>query len=289
MDQELQPNQEVAQPAKTLAVAGVRRPRIPSTHILPSERFPFQVHLQLIRRFVQMSGGSAPIAPAKVDEAPDIPAQAAVLNARFLADIKLLRREETGYIPTPEAVRISSCLSISEDRARPLLGELLRQSWFAEAARTVLQQPGPHTVDQLILELAFVAETDLAKKKPAMQVLVDYLVFGQILSKDGGNVSIHGGGQTPDQEPPAIVPPVHPSNSEVPAVTPAPAGGARPTSPGATTPWLAMTTDDFALKIRPDLTALADLRDHLGILEKKIQRQAQGSAPKNGAEGGNPP
>src|SRR5438445_7637750 len=93
--------------------------RVPAAEILPSERFAFPVHLDVLKRFVSLShNGSHPVDASRT-EGEGVPIQGASLNVRFLKSIGLLKTTDRGqYLPTQDAINFVLAKSVSDDRAR---------------------------------------------------------------------------------------------------------------------------------------------------------------------------
>ncbi len=233
--------------------------RVYSKYVLPSERHPFPVHFDILRRFVMRSRSGSEAVPAPKVEGEGIPIQAAEMNVRFLRSIGLLSAAERGmYLPTPEAIKFVNAKTVSDERAKPILKALVANSWFAEAARSVLSTQPLIGEDQFLGELALVAETDKSRKGPALRVLLDYLVYTGLVNRDERGISLGDGGPVQTQTTEAATPQ---AEVGVPKITSAEAPG-----------WHIVQTEDFYVKVRSDADALADLRDQLDLLEKKVAR-----------------
>ncbi len=236
----------------------VPRTRVRSRYVLPSERHPFSVHFDVLRRFISLSKHGAEPVPAKNVEGAGIPVQAASMNVRFMRSIGLLTvKERRGfYIPTPEAMKFVSALSVSRDKARPILRGLLSEQWFTELTRTLLSQRPVMTEEQLIDELTLAAETDREKKGEALRVVIDYLVYTAILKRDEQGLSLA-------------------------TIQPEAAEGEKRTRHGAADlsanvtvgeEWHTLQTEDFVLRVRSDPDVLEELEQHLMLLKKKVNR-----------------
>ncbi len=138
------------------------KPRVPAAEILPSDRFPFQVHLNILKRFVALSHNGTQALDAPRVEGEGVPTQSAALNVRFLKSIGLLTATDRGqYMPTQEAIRFVTARSVSDERARPILAALLESTWIATTARNILSPTKATKDDVLLGELAIAAQTDI--------------------------------------------------------------------------------------------------------------------------------
>ena len=243
-----------------------RQERTYSAHILPSNRHPFQVHFDVLRRFVTLARSGEGV-PASQVEGNGVPIQAASMNVRFMRSVGFLTATERGkYAPTPEAVRFVNARTVSDAKARPILAGLIGQSWFAELARSIFGTQPLMSEDQFIGELALAAQTDRTKEEPALRVLLEYLVYAGIATRDERGLSL--GGEAAAQAA-TILSQVDSLGSSAPPV----ARTAGPERVGAEAPgWHIIQTEDFYVKVKSDLAVVQDLIDYLGPLKKKIER-----------------
>jgi hypothetical protein len=194
------------------------------------------------------------------------------MNVKFLTSVGLLKFDSKGlYLPSQETIRFVNAKTVGDDRARPLLREILQPTWFAEIATSVLRQRPAVTEDALIGEFAIAAETNKERKGPALQVLVEYLVWSGIITRDERGVSLGNGlpgssvEGSPTPSPTASVDFLsHSAAEKRPGVSPPPVSEV-----GA---WHIVQTEDFFLKVRSDPDIIEDLRDQLALLSKKIER-----------------
>src|SRR6266487_4263188 len=240
------------------------KPRVPAAEILPSDRFPFQVHLNILKRFVALSHNGTQALDAPRVEGEGVPTQSAALNVRFLKSIGLLTATDRGqYMPTQEAIRFVTARSVSDERARPILAALLESTWIATTARNILSPTKATKDDVLLGELAIAAQTDKGKKEDALSVLVEYLLFSGIIRREENGLVIAsfphetiGSDVTFPQGP-----------GESPSISPA-----SYTSEQVAKGWHVIQTEDFSLRIRSSVESLDDLSEHLKTLRRKIDR-----------------
>lgn len=262
------------EPSPTSSVPEARprtpRPRTYSKHVLPSNRHPFSVHFEVLKRFVTQTRNGAEGMPASKIEGNGIQVQAASMNVRFMRSIGLLTVTDRGlYIPTPEAIRFVRARSVGDDRARPVLASLLSTTWFADLAQRLLNTQPVMAEDRLLGELALAAETDKTKEEPALRVVLDYLIYAGIVNRDERGLTLGSG--------PGAAAPSHALEAGAsPEFVPGPvmAGpAAAPVAEKAEAPgWHILTTEDFHVRIRSDPDVVEDLLAHLGTLQRKIMR-----------------
>jgi hypothetical protein len=264
-----------APPANATSKPRTPRTRAPTNYPLPSERFGFADHLEVLRRFALVTANGTKAVAALEVGGGNVPKYAPMLNTGFLCDIGLLSEEGRGrFKPTPEAIRFLTTRSASEDRARPILRALIENKWFAEAARSYLQMNPVVSETDLVSDLAIVAQTDLKRKERAIRVLVDYLAFAGIVARtEQGFVLGSNGSSAPAiSSPSPSVVPQFPAAEQLRA--------AQPILPPDTVGWETIQTNDFFLRIRAKPSVVGWLRKHLDLLEEKL-KESDSASPAN--------
>lgn len=276
----------------------VRKTRAPTKFPLPSERIPFELHFEVLRRFQTATGNGKEAVPAAAVEGSGLRQQAAQLNTGFLTAIGLLSEEERGkFKPSKEAISFLVTRSANEERARPIIRALLEGQWFTETAKIVLASKPVVSEQELCQELAIAAATDAVRKGGALKVLVDYLAYAGVVRRTEQGLTLDSLALVAPPTPPAA----QSAESESPkGASPAPqvvfrppqvmiGGQPQPMPPGVTIgfgiapipgsmlAWRTIQTDDFLIRVRPDVAVIADVRDHLDLLERKL-RQAKEKA-----------
>jgi len=245
-----------------------KKERTYSVHVLPSNRHPFLVHFDILRRFVTLGRNGEGVAAVQV-EGSGIPVQAASMNVRFLRSIGLLTAPERGkYAPTQEAIRFVNARSVSDERAKPILASVIANAWFADLARSIFNTQPIMSEDQFLGELAIAAQTDKTREEPALRVILEYLVYAGLVTRDERGLSfgsIASGSQASSEE--AIATAAEPRLA---LERTADVGG-----------WHVIQTEDFSVKVRSSLDVVQDLVDHLETVKKKIKRLRGESTPKD--------
>ncbi|MCI4341264.1 MAG: hypothetical protein L3K11_02665 [Thermoplasmata archaeon] len=251
--------------------SGPRWSKAPSLYDLPSERFAFGVHTDILRRFVSSTGnGRSPVSAVSV-ERNGVPIQAAVLNAGFFRSIGLLERTGKGlYKPTPGALQFVSANSISPERGGQALRPLIEGSWFAEAAKASLSAKPYMPEPDLLGDLASAAQTTFDKKQRSLAVLVDYLVYAGLVQRTERGLAL-GNGSAPAGGPPHTAQPTGPG-SKPPVAAQAPAADDARN-------WETLQTNEFWVRVRGTEVAIDDCIDFLNLVKKKIKRAAATELP----------
>jgi hypothetical protein len=210
-------------------------------------------------------------------EGEGIPVQAASLNIRFLRSIQLLVPTERGrYVPTPEAIKFVNARSVSDDKARPILGAVLSSTWFADLARSVLSAQPVMSEEQFLGELALAAQTDKTREESALRVILDYLVYVGFVTRDERGLSM--GTAMGGQAAPGLAQPFQE------ALGPSVAETKGLERTGESVGWHILQTEDFYVKVKSDIGVVEDLEAFLGTLKRKIARLRVATAPLAGAE-----
>src|SRR2546422_948373 len=186
-------NQET-EAASVPAKRPIIRPRTWSKFALPSERFSFETHFEILRQFVVRTKQGAESVGAGAVEGGTVPKQAAALNVRFLTSLDLLREDEkakTKYVPSPIAIKFVSTRSVSDEKARPILRSVVEPSWFGEFTRNWFNTRPVTGEEEFVKELAIYSEvSDMSKKEQALKTIVAYLTYsGMIARGDDGNLT----------------------------------------------------------------------------------------------------
>lgn len=252
-----------------------------SRYALPSDRTPFSTHFDIMARFVTHSRNGAEAIAAERVEGSGVPVQAASMNVKFMASVKILNFDSKGlYVPSLETIRFVNAKTVSEDRARPILRGLIQGSWFDETARSVFRTRSVVTDDDLVSELAIAAETNKEKKGPALRVLLEYLVWCGIIIRDERGLSLSDAPGAPGApaEPKAGAPAAVPS---APRAQGERLPGPSPPPPSEAGSWHIVQTEDYFLKVRSDLAVITEVGDQLALLAKKVERlRARAASPE---------
>jgi hypothetical protein len=307
MDAQLE--QKPEQPPPPTEKTAIRRARTPTKYSLPSERFQFQAHVDVMARFVSLSRNGSEAVPApSVEDGQTVKKQSASLNTGFLTSIGLLTEDSKGrFLPTEKGKQFVLTRTASDERARPILRSVIESQWFAEGAKLLLQTKQPITEDDLVTELALLAQTDRGKKEAALRVLVEYLVYAGIVVRTERGLVAGNSVLAPPVPVPFPVPvsmPVKdmsawspPEAGVVPAQLTAPAsaaGSPGPISvrfalgpiltPTGVVEWKTLQTDDFVLKVRANGASIASLKKHLAILEEELPESKPTGSGSVGAD-----
>lgn len=263
-------------PSATTTLTPPARPRAPKTivhsnYTLPSDRVPFSVHFEILSRFVTHSRNGQEAIAAERIEGGGVPKQAAQMNVKFLTSVGLLKFVSKGlYLPSQESIRFVNAKTVGDDRARPILREIVQPTWFAEIVTSVLRLRPVVTEEALIGELAMAAETNKERKGPALQVLVEYLLWSGILVKDEQGLRLADAAVAPSTSASGTAAPA--AQEVLPATTPHKVPGTSPPTSTEVGSWHIVQTEDYFLKVRSDLAVVQEVEDQLTLLTKKIQR-----------------
>lgn len=270
------PNENVAEGVRLV----VRKPRVTSSHPLPSERYAYSIHAAALRKLNTMTSGGKLAVSAATVYGDNVPKQATELNVRFWQEAGLVVQEEGKWKPTPAAVQYLIARAASPERAQPYLNSIISPTWFADAARMALATKHPIPREEMEKDLAVVAGTPYDKRAASMRVLVDYLLEAGVLRDTPTGL------EPGDKDVAVIEPnPNPPAASELlppPTVRTTPKMGAevnlaRP----RTTPsnWWTRSGPGFILQVEPNVQALRSLRRNLDLLDTEVAELTAAEAP----------
>lgn len=262
----------------------VRRPRVASVHPLPSDRFPYETHAAILRKFNTLTGGGRTVVPSANVVGDDVPQQAASLNARFMASVGLLTLVDGRWKPTAEAVQYVVALAASPDRAKPVLRSVISNTWFADVVRHALATKPLMQREELEKDLSMAAMTPYNKRSGSMRILLDYLAGAGIveLGDDGVRPGAAAGAISPDVQ--------DEKNLDSPGpITAKLQTDYRPYSAGPVSGelqdqgWWTRSGTGFVVRVEPTVRAVKSLKRHVELLEKEVlELTADSGAPDSG-------
>jgi hypothetical protein len=247
-----------------------RKKRTFSRYVLPSNRHTFQIHFDVLRRFVTL-GRTGGVAASEV-EGEGVPTQAASMNVRFMRSVGLLAVTERGkYIPTQDAIQFINAKSVSDDRAKPILAALISKSWFADIAQSLFRTQPIMSEDQFLGELALAAQTDKTKEQEALRTILEYLVYAGMVVRDERGLSLGSPTMVGASEQ-GLAGAAHPVAAAPSDVRQLERTMSEPTG------WHVLQTEDFHVRVKSDLDVVDDLMAHLETLKRKITRLKGGNS-----------
>jgi hypothetical protein len=191
---------------------GRARPRPRATRALPTDRLKFDVQVTALLAFaVASDNGKRAVTSEDLARRLSVATATAGLNNMFFAESGLITRESKGrYMPTAAVIEFARQCSFSSDRARFLLAEPLKSTWFYEEVAKQLKM-GPTTDAKMIEVLAGAAGVN-ADRRSQLALLLQWLEYvGLIEGSPGGHVRLANGaataqmpGETPPSDPPDV-------------------------------------------------------------------------------------
>lgn len=165
---------------------------------LPTIRLTVAKQLDILRAYAAASAKGT--RAATINEAAEIvrmaPTTVSMANA-FFASIGLLKRSDKGaYIPCVEVVQFLAQYEWDRKTAGYKLAPKLRESWFAEA---LLPRISFEPIDEKdAVNLLAEAANAGPEYEKELRIIIDFLVAGGILQKDGTQVKKLGKSVSPD-------------------------------------------------------------------------------------------
>lgn len=192
---------------------------------LPSERVSFEKSTVLLRCFAIGAGSeNKPVSNALLADLSKLNESTAGVNNVFFAQAGLINKVGNGYTPCAEVVSFERAFQFNPETAGQKLAPALRRSWFGAALLPKLAVRAI-TEDEALGELAEACRAQ-PEHKPQLRALLDYLVLGAVIDKDGTSIKqgrlAREDGPTTKPEEPAMTPqaqtPVQPNGVATPRV-----------------------------------------------------------------------
>jgi len=170
---------------------------------LPSDRLSFEKSLVVLRCFAIGAGAeNKPVSNAQLADLTRLNESTAGVNNVFFAQAGLITKVGNGYTPIPEVVSFERAYQFNQETAGQKLAPALRRSWFGAALLPKLAVR-PVSEDEALGELAEACRAQ-PEHKPQLRALLDYLVVGLVIERDGGMIRqgrlARDDGQTPRTE-----------------------------------------------------------------------------------------
>ena len=157
---------------------------------LPTERIAFQKQLDLARAWsVATEYGARPATNADVAKVTVMTAGTVSLGNGFFIENGFLIRQEGGYLPSAEVVAFAKAHAWDPAGAPHKLAPLLQRTWFGSLLTQRLEFSGSLTYEGAVHALAEAASAG-PEWKAQLTTLVDYLVVGGIVAREGDQVRL---------------------------------------------------------------------------------------------------
>jgi hypothetical protein len=120
----------------------------------------------------------------------------------FLASVGLLKRTDAGaFMPCAEVIDFLGAYEWDKKTASHKLGPKLRETWFAQALLPRISFGDPLDEKTALTVLSEAAGNIGPEYESELRMLLEYLVFGGLVQRDGGQVKQVAKGQTSPQPP----------------------------------------------------------------------------------------
>jgi hypothetical protein len=164
-------------------------------HPLPSYEISFEKHFEIIKAYVELSKEGKELVSWKDFEGlVSMSSKYISANNKFFESIGLIKASEKvkrKYYPTQEAIEFSKAKVWDEEKAKAILRELIKNSWFWKSAKQLLNvRNGKCSKDELIKKLGIDSGAD-KKHYPSLNVLIEYLMYVDLIGEKNGVIS-HG-------------------------------------------------------------------------------------------------
>jgi hypothetical protein len=171
-------------------------------YALPSLAISFERHWEILKAYVLASKeGTVPVSYKDFGKLTVSPTTISA-NNKFFESVGLISKFEGTqgkYVPSSAGIAIQRELTWKrEANAKARLAELLRRSWFWESAKNIISMKSTATESELIDQLGYDSGADPTKHRSSLAVLVQYLRFSQLITDEGGLLSLAQNQSEPD-------------------------------------------------------------------------------------------
>ena len=151
---------------------------------LPTDRVGFQRQMEILRAYAVNGESGRSVTNEQVAAAVNIAAQSVSLCNMFFADIGLLQRGDSGYIPSQEVLDFSRAYEWEPENAAKRLAPAIEKAWFATTLIPVLKFRALEDREAIMkLAEASSASTDY---EPQLRMILDYLAVAGIIVRENG-------------------------------------------------------------------------------------------------------
>lgn len=172
-----------AEPPRVEAAAP--EPRL--TRPLPTDRLSFTNQISVIRAYgISGADGSGKVVGgAELARLTGLHPGSVGLNHSFMADVQLITKAGTGYVPNADVIAYARAHGFAPDTAAHRLAPTLRRSWFGELLIPRLLMGRPTTEEQALSDLAVHVGATGDHRQRLLTVL-EYLALVGLITREGG-------------------------------------------------------------------------------------------------------
>jgi len=177
--------------------------------VLPTSRISVPKQLDILRGYVHASGQEG-----KGVKLKDLAAimkmheNTVTLANPFLADIGLITRGDSGYVPSSEAIAYVGAYDWNPEKAAHKLAPVVEATWFAKLLMPQVRMRGSMDEKEAIGELAGEAKAAPAYE-PQLRMLLEYMEAAGLILRENGRISRRnaapgegaGAGSAPERQP----------------------------------------------------------------------------------------
>jgi len=166
---------------------------------LPDPNISLEKHLELIKAYVILSkNGKEGVTYKSFKSLVELSPTIISGNNAFFKEIGIINEVEKqrgAYIPTEPAVRLNTALRWKRDsEIESILSELLRDAWFWNFAKQLLELKEKASRAELKEKLGFESNADPKKHNVSLNVLIDYMLKAGLIIEREGNITLKNKG-----------------------------------------------------------------------------------------------
>lgn len=156
-----------------------------SLYPLPDVNHSFETQIKILRACVVASDYGKRDSSLEQVQNVLVSKSGAIGNAiSFFASIGLVSGDRNNFRPTGKAVDfIYASKNEGNGNANLILGEVIREAWFAKSARELIEVMGPVSESDLIGRMVRDCRVDPDKRERSFKSLIEYLRYTRIISE----------------------------------------------------------------------------------------------------------
>lgn len=171
-----------------------KRPRLLTKYPLPSNDLSFEKHLDILKAYVVSSKeGKEPVSYNNFKTLVDVNPLKISNNNKFFENIGLIKnidRSKGTYIPQEATLRLYNALKWDKkEEISKILKETLTDSWFWNSAKQLVELKGFVSKKELKDKIGYDVSADPKKHNNALSILIDYLLYAELLKEEDGKIS----------------------------------------------------------------------------------------------------
>lgn len=177
--------------------------------VLPTSRLSVPKQAEILRGYVHASGPEGKGVKLKdLGAIMKMHENTVTLANPFLADIGLITRTDSGYVPSSEVIAYVGAYDWNPEKAGHKLAPAIEATWFSKVLMPQVRMRGSMDEKEAIGELASEAKA-APVYEPQLRMLLEYMEVAGLILRENGRISRRnpapsdGAGSAPEKQPPS--------------------------------------------------------------------------------------